>query len=192
MATIEATSAVSGYRKSFARNRKKENLKIDMTPMLDLIFLLITFFVFTTNMVSPATMDLYVPAPGATPQATFESGALTVLIGGEGKLSYYEGKLKGDGSNVVPANALELREEIIKRKAEVIANYIPDAGCEAEAVANGKPTDDCKQKKMMILIKPGPDADYGTVVDVLDEMIINKVARYALVEPDKEDLQFLR
>lgn len=191
MATIDPTSAVNSHRKGFAKNVKKLSLKIDMTPMVDLGFLLITFFIFTASMSEAKTMNLFMPASDGTTN-TAESGALHILIGKQGSFYYYEGKLKDDGSNIIKTNITGLRNGIINKKKQVIEQYIPNAACEAEAVANKKSVDDCKQQKLMVLIKPNADADYSSIVNVMDEMAINKVARYALMEPEKQELPFIK
>lgn len=161
-----------------------------MTPMVDLVLLLIVFFVFTTSMTAPNTTDLYMPEPDGPVTKTSESGGLTILLGSNDQLYFYEGILKDDGSNITKTNYTELRNAIIKKKNDVIAAYKPDAACEAEAVANKKSIEDCKQQKMMVLIKPNANANYKSIVNVIDEMTINKIARYALVDPDKTELKF--
>lgn len=191
MATIDTTAATTRSRKGFTRNAVKHSLRIDMTPMADLVLLLITFFTFTTTMMEPKTTNLYMPASGPESN-TPESGALTILIGKDGSLHYYEGKLKNDGSNIIQTNNTDLRNKIIQKKTEVVAAYTRDAACEADAVANKRSIEDCKQQKMMVLIKPNNDADYKSLVGVLDEMTINRIARYAIVDPGKEELQFFK
>lgn len=171
--------------------RTKINLKVDMTPMVDLGFLLITFFIFTTSMSDAKTMNLYMPAKeGITPVPS--SGTMNILIGKSGDLYYYEGTLMYDGSNIIPVTSTALRQEIIRKKKEVMDFYIPDPACEARAVAGKTSVDDCRQKDLMILIKPNADADYNSIVQVLDEMAINRIARYALIEPLNEEVQFFR
>ena len=191
MAAIDTTAATTRKRKGFAQKLAGTTPKIDMTPMVDLVLLLIVFFVFTTSMTSPNTVDLYMPETDGPASKTPESGSLTILLGSD-QIYYYEGILKEDGSNIVKTNFSDLRNEISRKKNEVIASYVPDAACEAEAVANKKPLDHCRQRKLMVLIKPGADANYKTIVDVLDEMTINKILRYAIVEPDKEEMSFLK
>src|SRR4029079_13726717 len=77
-------------RRAGVRRAKRLSLKIDMTPMVDLGFLLITFFVVTAQLTDPLAVKLNMPHDGpSTP--TPESGTLTVLIGGD-KIFYYHGK----------------------------------------------------------------------------------------------------
>lgn len=191
MAAINTPMAQTGCRKGFAQNVKKANPKVDMTPMVDLGFLLITFFIFTTSMNTPKTMNLLMPKDEGGHTNTAESGALTILISANSHLYFYNGLLKTDGSNIIPTNFSEIRKVIIRKKQSVIAAYTPNADCEAKAVANHQSIEDCQQQNMMVLIKPDEHADYNSIVNMLDEMTINKIARYALLEANKEELKFM-
>ncbi|GAB3415268.1 biopolymer transporter ExbD [Niabella aquatica] len=163
-----------------------------MTPMVDLGFLLITFFIFTSALSEPNAMNLFMPKTEGPPSLIPQSGALTIIVDKEGELFYYEGAPAADGSNFTQSSLSSIRKEIVRKKHEVISNYIPDAACEARAVANKTGMDDCRQKNLTLLIKPTADADYKTIVAVLDEMAINKIARYALLDPDENELAALR
>ncbi|MCH5596648.1 ExbD/TolR family protein [Niabella ginsengisoli] len=157
-----------------------------MTPMVDLGFLLITFFIFTATMSSPTTMDLNMPKDNKNEEdqtKVKQSGALTIMVGKDNNLFYYEGELAPDGSNFQSTNFKEIRSAIIKKKKQVEASYVTDAACEAKARQEGKNPADCRQKDFFVLIKPTEEANYKNVIDLLDEMTINKVARYALIDP---------
>ena len=79
---------------------KKQQLTIDMTPMVDLGFLLITFFVFTTTISTPPVTDLHMPKDGLITNRLPEDLALTLLLDGDNTIYYYH----GDFTEAVKAN----------------------------------------------------------------------------------------
>lgn len=178
------------------KKAKKLNTRVDMTPFVDIAFLLITFFIFTATMSAPTTMDLNMPKDtDKKDQETKvkQSGALNVLLGKSNSLFYYEGELTAENAstNFKTATFKEIRDVIIKKKKEVMDKYVTDPECEAKAKAEGKSIDGCKQKDFFVIIKPTDDAEYKNVVDILDEMTINKVDRYALVPPASTELDLV-
>lgn len=191
MANIATNDSTSLVQRGFARKQKKLSLRIDMTPMVDLGFLLITFFIFTSSMNEPKAMNLLMPKDSPeTPAA--ESGAFTILIDKGAGIYYYEGQSRNNQTGVVKSSLAGIRKELIRKKQEVIKNYKPDKACEEKAVANQTAIDDCRQKNLTIWIKPTNDASYSAIVAMLDEMTINKIARYVLTEPDSMDLELLQ
>src|SRR6185436_3344722 len=83
------------------KKAKKLSTRVDMTPMVDLGFLLITFFIFTATMSSPTTMDLNMPKETDEKDETKikQSGALTILLGKNDKVFYYEGELTQENAS---------------------------------------------------------------------------------------------
>ncbi len=187
---MEALALPAGRKPKTGLRFRRAAIRIDMTPMVDLGFLLITFFIYTSAMSDPSTMDLFMPKDGP-PVNTAASGAFTVLIGNNGAVAYYENELEPDASNLHRIRPEALRAALMKKKKEVIAQYVRDPDCEAKALSEKRSPDDCRQRKLMVMIKPGKNADYKTVVGVLDEMVINKIARYALVTPDVDELKYI-
>ena len=89
MAALITTPAAAGKRPG-VRRAKRHQLRIDMTPMVDLGFLLISFFVITTELSQPRTTNLNMPKDGpAMPLG--ESDALTILLDRDNRIWYYEG-----------------------------------------------------------------------------------------------------
>src|SRR6185436_18345771 len=129
MASIEG-GGDSGHKKGpGVKKAKKLSTRVDMTPMVDLGFLLITFFVFTATMSSPKAMDLRMPKDVDDPKKqneAKESGALTIMLGKADKVYYYEGKLEESATNFKQATWKEIRDEIIKKKKEVMARHVHD------------------------------------------------------------------
>jgi biopolymer transport protein ExbD len=167
------------------KKAKKLSTRVDMTPMVDLGFLLITFFIFTATMNEPTTMPLNMPKDTDKEDEqtkTKQSGALTVMLGKNDVVYYYEGELAPDGSNFLQTTFKGIRDEIIKKKNSVIAAYRTDPKCEEKARKEGKKVSDCKQQDFFVVIKPDEESTYKNAVDMLDEMTINDVKRYALMK----------
>ena len=156
--TSGAESGGSGHKKGRGvKKAKKLSTRVDMTPMVDLGFLLITFFVFTTTMQSPTALPLNLPKDIKDPKdqtEVKESGVITIMLGKDNHVYYYEGKLLPDGSNFKSTTFKEIRDEIIKKKQEVIDRYVTNPECEAEQRAKGKPVSNCADKDFVVIIKP--------------------------------------
>src|SRR5262245_608033 len=97
MASIEEGGGGGGHKKGpGVKKAKRLSTRVDMTPMVDLGFLLITFFIFTTTMSTPSTMDLFMPKDTNKDEEqnkAKESGALTIMLGKSNVIYYYEGQL---------------------------------------------------------------------------------------------------
>ncbi len=143
---------------------KKLATRIDLTPMVDLGFLLITFFVFTTSLSRPMTMRLALPNGDNIlegPKITANK-VLTLILADENKVGYYQ----GDDSAAIQFTNYGingLRDVIIKKRQAVLAKY-----------GDGE--------ELTVLIKPADECKYKNVVETLDEMLINKVTRYMLLD----------
>ena len=202
MASIEGGGDGGHHKKGpGVKKAKKLSTRVDMTPMVDLGFLLITFFIFTATMSSPTTLDLNMPKDVLDEKQKTEvkqSGVLTIMLGKGDQLYYYEGQLEvGEGkNNFKSSNFKDIRKIIIDKKKEVISKFNPATAdpevCAAEkasAKKNGNPDweNACKDMDFVVIIKPNDEATYKNTVDILDEMTINQVKRYAMVKvlPDE-------
>lgn len=169
MAEIDTSGG--GHKKApGVKKAKKLSTRVDLTPMVDLGFLLITFFIFTTSMSSPTAMKLNLPKDVDKPEEQNklkESGALTLLLGKDNSVYFYEGQLDPAATNLQSSTMKKIRDEIIRKKRST-------------------PEDD-----FMVVIKPGDESTYKNVVDILDEMTINDVKRYALVDISEVEEQLV-
>jgi len=166
------TSSGGGHKKGpGVKKGKKLSTRVDLTPMVDLGFLLITFFIFTTTMSQPTALKLFLPKDTEKPEEQNKikaSGALSIMLGRNDGVYYYEGELAPDGSNFKASNLKDIRQVIIDKKKST------------------NPQD------FVVVIKPGPEATYKNNVDILDEMTINDVKRYAMVDIFDAEIQFMR
>jgi len=195
MASID-TGADGGHKKGpGVKKAKKLSTRVDMTPMVDLGFILITFFVFTATMSSPTTMDLNMPKDTEKEEElnkAKESGALTIMLSKDDNVYYYEGQLAEDGSNFKTSTFKQIRDVIINKRKDVMRSYVTDPECEAKAKAKGKPASDCYDKDFVVVIKPTEEATYKNTVDILDEMTINNVKRFAMVKISESELDLIK
>ncbi len=156
------TSGGGGHKKGpGVKKAKKSSTRVDLTPMVDLGFLLITFFIFTTTMSQATAMKLFLPKDTDKPEEqnkAKESGALTLLLGKNHNVYYYEGTLDPSASNFKSSTMKQIRNEILTKKRST------------------------NKDDLVIVIKPGSESTYKDVVDILDEMTINDISRYALVD----------
>jgi biopolymer transport protein ExbD len=192
MASIDSGGGDSGHKKGpGVKKAKKLSTRVDMTPMVDLGFLLITFFIFTATMKSPTTLDLNMPKESDEKDETKikQSGALTILLGKDDHVYYYEGELTQENASAIFKSTTfkDIRDEIIKKRQEVIKNYTPDPK-DDEIKQKAKERGDKNWEKaaldrdFVVVIKPDAEATYKNTVDILDEMTINAVKRYAMVK----------
>lgn len=169
MANIDLANGSKSKHKGIVRH----SIRVDMTPMVDLGFLLITFFIFSSVMVKPTAMKLNMPAKGgATPSA--ESKTLTLLLKEGGDVICYAGFAK---NNVAPQkinlnNESQMLRNILFQKATALRNHF-------------------KPDTLTVIIKPTKESDYNTLVRVMDEMAISEVHKYAIADLDEDDKKLL-
>jgi biopolymer transport protein ExbD len=161
------------------RRVKKHSLKTDMTPMVDLGFLLISFFVITTELTEPRVAPLNMPHDGPGTDLP-KSAALTLLIGGDKKIFYYHGDWEeANKYNEILPTTLDLRTGIGK--------VIRDKQQKLDILnLNGE-----RRNALMVIIKAGRNANYSQVIDALDEMLLNNVKKYAIVNPTLAEFELL-
>jgi biopolymer transport protein ExbD len=159
---------------------KKSNPGVDLTAMVDLAFLLITFFMLTTTLSKPQSMPLAMPDKDKTVETPDtpvpEDRMMTILIGKDNKILWYMGMLKTP--RMQPTEAAfgknSIRKEILKNTAY------------AKKFAT-KP-----EEGLIVNIKASDAASYKNLVDILDEMAINKVQLYAIGDITPEEVTLLK
>jgi biopolymer transport protein ExbD len=177
----ELNTGDGGGKKGSGKVRsKKSGSKVDLTAMVDLAFLLITFFMLTTTLSKPQSMPLGLPdkeddKTKDKPIKVDENRTMTVLLGDNDKMTYYMGLLATPiaGPKEISYGKEGIRKELLKRKKSVL-EY------------TGK-----KDKGMIVIIKPSKKSNYRNLVDILDEMAIVDVPTYAIVNeitPEEQKL----
>lgn len=157
---------IIAQEKQGAGKQRKKPIRIDMTPMVDLGFLLITFFMFTTNFTKPNVMDLGLPAkdpnPIPHPNDIHEKNQVTFILGKDNRVFYHQ-------SNKEDLNKNNLKETDFS--GINITKIISEAYDHAP-----------KKKNFTIIIEPTDDANYKNFVDVLDNVAISKKERYGVTD----------
>ena len=175
----ELDTSGGGHKKGpGVKKGKKLSTRIDLTPMVDLGFLLITFFMFTTTWAKPKTMEINMPYKDPNMKEEEKnkiknSVALTILLSKNHRIYYYEGI--GDDPNKQPdykstsfAQKNGIRDEIIAKK-----KMVDDLKRSGALTAKDQAT---------VLIKPDTTSTYSDLVNILDEMNINDVKVYAIID----------
>lgn len=151
--------------------------RVDLTPMVDLGFLLITFFMYTTTMAKPKVMSLQMPYDnGEKVEGTAypEESTVTIIPVAAHRIVWYSGNPQHPQSVARCGfdGKASLRERIIaaqKDAASLPANLSKEA------------------HQLHIIIKPDVSSTYEDLVHILDEMSINNVQRYAIANIDDAD-----
>lgn len=157
-----------GGKKDGKVRSKKTSTRIDMTPMVDLAFLLLTFFVMTTTLNKPQTMEITMPEkPKQEDKQPLvnEKRVLTLVLGDNDKIYWYLG-ITDPKINVTNFSNDGVRKILLRENAQI--------------------------KEMVVLIKPSDESKYKNVVDILDEMNISNIARYALVDITDVDKELIK
>lgn len=171
MAELEITSAKNKHGKKL----NKKSTRVDLTPMVDLGFLLLTFFVFTTAMAQPTAMNLIVPNDKQPdePKPICETCVLTVMLDDNDKIFYYAGM--PENNPVVQQTSFTtdgIRKVLLQKLAAVKA-------------AKGTADD------MVLIIKSGAASAFKNFVDMADEVTINNIKHYFIDEINEVDKKLL-
>ena len=146
---------------------KRSATFIDMTPMVDLAFLLLTFFVLTTSFFKPQVLPIAMPekvTDTIKPPPLDYRRALTLVLGDHDKVYWYMGVAKGEGE-ITDFSTAGIRKLLLQKQVEI--------------------------KNLYVLIKPSDKSQYKNMIDVLDEMVIANVQRYAIVDIEQGDKKLI-
>lgn len=184
---------------------KKLSTRVDFTPMVDLGFLLITFFMLTTSMIKPQTMEIAMPSKDKVKiedqTKVKESLAVTVILGKDNKVFYFFGAEKDGVKPKVETTDFSpngLRKMLLDRNKQVMFE-VKKLKLQKE---NKEISEDTLKVRIMreksvktapvVLIKATDDSSYKNLVDVLDEMMICNIGKYAIVDITPNDLEMIK
>ncbi|MCC7223248.1 MAG: biopolymer transporter ExbD [Chitinophagales bacterium] len=172
-------SGGGGHKKGGKKRMKKSSTRIDFTPMVDLGFLLITFFMLTTTLSKPVTMEINMPAkpePGDPPPPEVKaSKVLTLMLSHDDRIVYYKG-VETESPTVESTEFGKdgVRKLLLEHKADVQQRFADE------------------DNPAIVIIKPDEDSVYKNVVDILDEINITDIQRYALVDITPQEKDFVK
>ncbi|MEY4204938.1 MAG: hypothetical protein RL013_2642 [Bacteroidota bacterium] len=181
-----------GRKKGGKVRSKKMSTRIDFTPMVDLGFLLITFFMLTTTLAKPNILALVMPEKDIKledVEPVKESKVLTLLLGADDKVYWYEGitDAKLDSTDYA---AEGLRSVILNKMDRVKEQF----GLQTYKRKNKEGVEEefNDGSYINVIIKPMKDSRYKNLVDALDEMAICKVRYYVILDVSKLEEQFVK
>lgn len=208
MADVQTGGDDHGGGKGKGKKRaKKSSTHIDMTPMVDLAFLLLTFFVLTSTFSKPSAMEITMPVDEKNKENKPDvKHIVTILLTKSDKEAYYYyGVLdtaSADPLKKIKFGADGMRkylfdqnkgtiEQIKKLKTEILGNKSLDINKAQEMFKDTANALMGKKEALTVVIKTTDDAKYGTVVNMVDEMSIVNVGKYALVDISETEQKFL-
>jgi biopolymer transport protein ExbD len=152
--------------------RTTKSMRVDLTAMVDLAFLLVTFFMLTTTLSKPKAMDLAMPdGPDGPNEPVSGKRTLTVCLGKDNKALLYTGLTQNAQPQVVNYSKAGLRQALLEKQ---------------------KAIHDATGKDMIVLVKPSAHSIYSNLVDALDELHITKNERFAIVDITPGDVDLLK
>ncbi|ERT58263.1 MULTISPECIES: biopolymer transporter ExbD [Prevotellaceae] len=198
--------------------QKKINVRVDFTPMVDMMMLLITFFMLCTSLAKPQTMELSMPSndKNMTDQdksVTKASYTITVYVAGNNKIFYTAGLPKYDDPSTlkettwgkdgirkvfmqhVTEDNTQPVLQVMKAKAELDQkkDQMPDSVYKQELTKiKAGEIGGQKIQTMTVIIKATDKALAQNVIDALDEMQICSIAKYVLDKISPDDAKLLK
>ena len=143
------------------RKKRRVSIRLDMTPMVDVAFLLLIFFMVTTVFRQPQAMEMNLPKADATVQVA-ESNVLTLFVSAEENLLY---RIGGAKVPLAPTSMKDLHQVFVEN-----AKLNPD---------------------LIILVKVNRNAHYEKMVDIMDELEIANMSKFSLIPMTQEEAQLV-
>lgn len=204
------TGGGDGGGKHAKKRAKKSSTRIDMTPMVDLAFLLLTFFVLTSTFSKPKSMEINYPAkPKKEDDRIKVNNALTFILSKDDQIYYYYGEFFADGipnpngkpltqltktsfgdnglqkllldKNAPTKKAIDALTEKLKKKEIADTTYKRLVNLEKGS-----------KEALTVLVKADDGAVYKNIIDVVDELNICSIGKYAVVDLGAKELELLK
>lgn len=175
---------------------KKLSTRVDFTPMVDLGFLLITFFMLTTSMNKPQTMEINLPVkedlPPEDQTVVKESQTITLLLGKDDKIIYYFMKDGQPGETVIEDYSPKGIRNVLLKENKSRNPIVDSIKIYKQQLNSGQITEDIYRSHvsrikaykdgLIVIIKASDESKYKNMIDILDEMLICNIGRYAVVD----------
>lgn len=207
MAEVNTGDGGGGHGKHEKKRAKKGSTRIDMTPMVDLAFLLLTFFVLTSTFSKPKTMEINFPAdPKEEADRQKVQNAITFILTKDNGIYYYNGEFyPPNNKDAKPPTTLiktdfskeGLHKLLLDRYKETrdAINVLTEkykrkeiADTTLKRLVN---VEKGKSKALTVLIKADDKAIYKNVVDLIDELNICLIGKYAVVDMMPTEFELL-
>ncbi|MCW5923870.1 MAG: biopolymer transporter ExbD [Saprospiraceae bacterium] len=164
---------------------KKRSTRVDLTPMVDLAFLLITFFMLATTLAKPHVMALVMPDNERDASIELpQSKVLTILLGADNKVYWYEG-IENAALDSTDYSASGLRQVILGKMKRVQAKWGSDT------YTNVKSLEEKTGSHLNVIIKPTRASSFQNLVDALDKMAVCRVRYYVLLDVSPQEEAFI-
>jgi biopolymer transport protein ExbD len=195
-----ATINTNGSRDKRQKGKPtKANLRVDFTPMVDMNMLLITFFMFCTTFAKPQIMDLVMPSKIDATSETPESVTTTVILGEGKKIYYFFGKSSSENEVYeTDYSSSGIRKVFLERNTSAIQQI---KALSAQKYRKEITEDDFKQATdkiksskdaQVVIIKPSDKSSYSDLVNILDEVRLCNISKYAVTDLDTEDIELIK
>jgi len=209
MAEVQVKEQEGGKNK-----QKKQHLRVDFTPMVDMNMLLITFFMFCTTLLKPQTMNLNMPSKDDTDKKNKarESTAVTVLLGVNDEIFYYLGGIDSTNSQAQYNDTTFLKRtdyspdglrKLLLEKNKGTYELIQDLKLKKQNLQISDSTFSNEVKRIQdeamkvtkiaptVMIKATEKSTYRNLVDALDEMLVTNIGAYAIMDISDGDRYLL-
>lgn len=207
MADVDSGGGGGGHGKHQKKRAKKLSTRLDMTPMVDLGFLLLTFFVLTATFNKSKVIGLTPPVK-SDKKTQVDTTSLTVILSGNNKIYYYKGQLPQD---LHDSADLVMRMATFSTSAnngirQILLYFNKFVGDQVNQLEikhkSGKLSDSAfnnlvdtitaKKQAMFVIIKTDSLAKYGNVVNMMDEMDICNIQKYSIIDASPADINIMR